>query len=177
VGLVSSGDVDPVSAETFASLSQIIVAEGGSIVVQEHDRLLQQTTFTSFLPTVPSPTLAYAQQVEADGFHLMTSPSSNWSEMITGLGATGVAAIVACVGDRVQQGHPLIPVLQVGRDSAENRLQRSDFDWMLSSTAKNNARDILELLAKTLSQTYVPSTHANANVGFQITRGLFGVSL
>ena len=58
-------------------------------------------------------TLAHGQAPAAAGLHVMEAPTSDPTEYVTGLGATGVEVMLAHVGARPLQSHRLIPFLQV----------------------------------------------------------------
>ena len=78
--------------------------------------------------------------------------------------------IIAFVGDRSRQGHPLVPMIQVGATSAV-----ADVD--LSAELPDLAEQILSLLPRVVSGDYVPAAIRLGNTDFQMTRGLLGVSL
>lgn len=78
-----------------------------------------------------SPTLTYAQIPMKNGFHIMETPTNNWSECLTGLGATGVELMIffteSCIFNKNLfyfknykvkiigsfPSHPMIPLIQV----------------------------------------------------------------
>ena len=43
----------------------------------------------------------------------METPTEDWLESLTGLGATGIDLVLAYTDTHPQQTHPMIPVLQV----------------------------------------------------------------
>jgi hypothetical protein len=81
-----------------------------------------------------------------------------------------VDAIIALVGERARQGHPLVPMIQVGATSAT-----TDVD--LSAELPDLAEQILALLPRVVSGDYIPAAIRLGNTDFQMTRGLLGVSL
>ena len=105
----------------------------------------------------------------------MQTPSPHWTETLTGLGATGVEVVLAWVGPGrpMLPGHPLIPVLQVGEATSET----ADLDLTLTGDSNHWSHHLLNHLLNTLSRRYLPAANRQANVDFQITRGLLGVSL
>ena len=81
--------------------------------------------------------------------------------------------IVAHIGDRPLRGHPMIPVLQVSGDVGVAERFGADLDLVLTGERALSA--LLERIAETASGRYEPRL-AGA-VGFQLTRGLLGISL
>jgi hypothetical protein len=79
--------------------------------------------------------------------------------------------VLAWAGNRPLPGHPLIPVLQVSDDPA------ADLDLTLTGPSNSWSHQLLDLLVQTLSRQYIPAANRQANVDFQITRGVLGVSL
>jgi hypothetical protein len=104
----------------------------------------------------------------------MECPSDHWVETLTGLGATGAEIALAFTADRILQGHPLIPVLQV-TDNA--RLSVEDVDLVLSSAEVASVTNaIYSLLLNTAEGNYTVRAWQRRNADFQVTRGLYGVS-
>ena len=174
IGLVTSGDIPDTVAQSLAALSRMIVSAGGSIILTQHDSLLASAAYRQEVlgAQTAEVTLNYAQHPAQAGLHVMETPSVHWSETLTGLGATGVELILAYSGERVLQGHPMIPVLYLSDnprlEDADLILRGDSIDWPLQ---------ILASIASVLSRQYQPKLNALGNVDFQITRGLLGVSL
>lgn len=177
LGLVSDGQLSERAAEQLATLAGWIASAGGVVVVPEEDGLLGQAAFLGGLglPSGAGPTLGYAHRAVGGGLHVMERPSVHWSETLTGLGATGVEVVLAVVGKRPRPGHPFIPVLQVGEETAGTADILLDLDIVLKG--ERDGRRLLGLLIETLSGGYRPILNRQENVDFQITRGLLGVSL
>ena len=180
VGLLASGP--PVPERGTLALAQLaggIVQSGGTVVVPENSSFVRSTIFWKELletPAPPSqPTLAYGQSIVRPGLHIMETPTDHGVETLTGLGATGVDVMIAFVAEGAIQGHPMIPVLQIGSRSQSDDL---DLGLNLSETrAEALAEQVLALLLQTAARAYVPKLFAQGNTDFQITRGLLGVSL
>ena len=103
----------------------------------------------------------------------MQTPTEHPVETLTGLGATGVEVMLACIAKAVWQSHPMVPLIQV---SATELSQ--DLDLVLTSNdADQAASDLLAVIVRVLSRQYVPKLFAQGNTDFQMTRGLLGVSL
>jgi len=151
LGVLTAGELPPTTIETLADLTLTVVNSGGSVVMGQHDALLRSPGYlnTLFTTATLSPTLDYAQRMQRAGFHIMQSAVDQWSETLSGIGATGVDVVVAL--SSVAQNlpaHPFIPTL------ATPSLER-----------------ILRVLAG--DEILPPST----NTQFQITRGGYGVSM
>jgi hypothetical protein len=179
LGLVTNGPLSETATGAAARLAQWIVTAGGRIVLPIHDNLLRRPAFQAYLglPSEPKPTLAFAQGMAQAGLHIMQTPSPHWVETLTGLGATGVEVVLALVGSRPLPGHPLVPVVEVAEESAAAASHVADLDAVLSGASQLWANQLLDLLLRTLAQTYAPAANRQQNVGFQITRGVLGVSL
>ncbi|MCL4267723.1 MAG: UxaA family hydrolase [Anaerolineae bacterium] len=183
LGLVSEARVADTAVTALAKLVQWIVSAGGVVVIPAHDPLLRQPVFLNLLGLPPDtqPSLAFAQQPALAGCHVMQTPSAHWAETLTGVGATGVEVILALMGSQPGAtlgsplpGHPLIPLLQVAEGEAG---KITDLDAVLVGPEEAWANQLLDLLRRTLSQTMIPAANRQGNVDFQITRGMFGVSL
>ena len=179
VGLMSDGEVEPSAATALASLSQIIVAQGGTVVVPDKLGPVNDANYNNaILPQgVPSTSLAYAQRAENAGFHIMEAPSAHWVETLSGLGATGVDVVLAYAGQYPLQTHPLVPVLQITANQALQSPYGADFDLILNGSATDNVTQILTLLEALVNKEHSPHLYNLGNVDFQITRGLLGLSL
>ena len=183
VALLNSGDLSPEAATQLGRLAAGIVAGGGAVVVPENAGLLSSSAFLA--ETVGAgphlPTLAYGQALadaaDSSGFHVMEAPTSHWAETLTGLGGTGVEAVLAYVGGHPVEGHPLLPVLQVsGEESVEQRYA-ADMDAVLGDDPAGWAQEMADLLAATLGRVHRPKAAQMGNIDFQFTRGLLGVSM
>jgi altronate dehydratase len=139
-----------------------IVNNGGSAVMAENS--------AQACGIEPRPTIGYGESPCTPGWHVMETPTKHFVEILTGLGATGVDVIVAFVGEQSRQGHPLVPMVQVGATSAT-----ADVD--LSAEHGDFAAELLSLLRRVVSGDYVPKATELGNTDFQMTRGLLGVSL
>ena len=183
LGLVSAGKPSADVADSFARLSQWIVAAGGSVVVPESGGLLAAAEFTNRLfgsDEAPKPTLAQGQPISAAGFHIMETPVEHWVETITGMGATGVALFLSYAAEHPMQGHPLIPLLQVAeKDSRVGTVYADDLDLLLAEPEDPEAwpNQLLHIVLDVASRRYSPRSVSQGNTDFQLTRGLLGVSL
>lgn len=170
IALMTNAPLSAPMIDAYTDLTQMIVACGGTVVLHEHDQLLT-TAYTEQLGIERiKPTLAYAQSFNVAGLHIMAMPTHDWSEILTGLGSSGVEVMVNYTGEQPMPGHPMIPVLQI-----------SDLSTSVDLYAQETDGDLLErlltLIVSTLSRQYVPISTRTGNINFQITRGLLGVSL
>ncbi len=179
VGLLSSGPLPQEAVETMEQLVRWIAGTGGLVVIPAEDNLLATPTFVDggLVGIEPRISLANGELAPGPGLHIMETQSENWTEILTGLGATGVELIIAHVGDHPQQGHPLVPLVQISSVEHVQNAYASDIDLALTGEATNWAARALELIAKTASRRYEPRARAQGNANFQFTRGLLGVSM
>ena len=171
----------PVSATTVAALAQIartIVSAGGSVLLPESDPLLANQGFlTATLGhTALHATLAYGQPITEPGFHIVASETSHWVENLTGLGGCGTHAILAVVSEHAQQGHPLVPVIQVAEPHQRGTLPGEDIDLFLVGETAADEAAMVRLLVAVTQQAHAPVAMAQGFVDFQLTRGLLGIT-
>jgi len=178
LGLVTEGVLTDAIVHHMASLTRMIVAAGGSVVIAENDPLLLHPIFADeVLGNQPAkPTLDYAQVMNQPGFHVMFMTTRQWSEMLTGIGAAGVELILAHVSDHPMSGHPLLPVLQVTANPDISPAYETDLDAVLTES-DDWTQQLLDLVVDTLARRYSPRLSQSGDTQFQITRGLLGVSL
>ncbi len=174
IGLSSVGPLAKESAQAFALLVRHLIEHGASVVVAKNASLLQDVNFISSIASDLTPTLAYAQRFQTPGLHVMDCPTDHWVETTTGLGASGVELVLVFTSDRVLQGHPLLPVLQI---TESTKLPAEDVDLHLASgTSTERARLLFDLLLRTAEGRHVAASSQRNNLDFQVSRGRFGVS-
>jgi altronate dehydratase len=173
LGLLSAGELTPELGAALAQITRTIVAAGGTVVVSQAASLLQSPAYLAATlgGQPPAPSLAYGQTASAPGFYIMDTPSGHWVEILTGLGATGVEVLLAAPGAHPAQGHPMIPMLQLGAATG------AGFDWVSGGEAGYWAGELLELVADLASRRYTPARFALGDVDFQLTRGLLGLTV
>lgn len=178
LGLLSAGVPGASSAKAFAQVARAILAAGGSVVLPEGDPLLARPEFCeALLGTVrPHATLAYGQPFAEPGLHLMQTDSDHWVENLTGLGAAGVHVFLGLAGNSSQQGHPMLPVLQVAERGTLPEGATKDIDAILQGEIAEDAAMLLRRVVETARGDYLPSANAGGFVDFQFARGLLGVS-
>jgi hypothetical protein len=182
LGLAAAGPVPETTAHALAELTAGIIASGGSVILPRSASLTGNPAFLEALGLEAplADTLAYGQVGRHPGMHLMATPTAPLIEALTGLGGTGVHLILAHVADAPVQGHPLIPTLQVATAGSRAAAFAGDLDFVIDSGTADTGRIRDELLGRirdTLAQDYAPRAWARGHTGFQLTRGLLGVSL
>ena len=178
MGLLGTAPVSPAGAAALARVAQVILTAGGSVLLPEGDALLVMADFRAGLPGPDAlrATLAYGQPVTVRGLHLVQTDSDHWVENLAGLGACGVQVFLGLVADTPQQGHPMLPVLQVAERGVLPVAAEGDVDLMLTGEAGTDAAALLRLLADTLQGACTPVAAAGGFTDFQLSRGLLGVS-
>jgi altronate dehydratase len=179
LGLLDHGPVAQPVARAWARLVQVVVGAGGTVVVPENAGVLSVEAFRTGTigERAVMPSLAYGERMVEQGFHIMETPTAHWVETLTGLGATGVEMVLAHVGQHPQQGHPLVPVLQVTAEEAVETNYGDDLDLVLGGDPAHWTAELLQLVAQVASRAYRPKLARQGNIDFQLTRGLLGVSL
>lgn len=144
VGFASAGGSLP---ESFMLIARSLAAAGALAVIPEFD--------------LESATIDYGQPALSHGFHTMRTPTDHFVEIISGLGATGVELILVWTPDTAVQGHPFVPVYQIGPAGADLR--------------ESSPEAIIALILRAASGEQAPALASHSD--FQITRGLEGLSL
>jgi len=178
VGFLTVDPLDSAVVDSLVVLFGKILAAGGTTLVPEGDPLLADPRFVGAVldRTAPHATLAYGQPFTEPGFHLVATDTDHWVENLTGLGACGAHVFLGCVGDTPQQGHPLLPVIQIAGPAARGLLAADDVDLILTADSDENDQLLEALLLATARRTHTPAATAGGFVDFQLSRGLLGVS-
>lgn len=182
LGLTALGPVPELPARTLGRLAAHLAGSGGTVVVPRNAPLLAAAAFRTELGLGEStpPSLDYGQVASIPGLHVMATPGAQYVEALTGLGGTGVHAILSHVTGPVMQGHPMIPTVQIATGPHGADGGSADFDFVFDprQCAADEACDQLrELLRQTVNSAYRPRAWARGLTDFQLTRGLTGVSL
>ena len=178
LGLMTDGPIAPGTAEAFGTLTQMIVAAGGSVLIPATEALLINPVYRSRTlgHTQPIPSLAYGQPLQKAGFHIVGTESQHWVENLTGLGGCGAQVVLGLVGNNARQGHPFVPVIQVAAASAQTQIAAQDIDAFLSGNAEQDLAVMLDLVVATAGGTRQTAAVSQGMTDFQLTRGLLGVS-
>jgi len=178
IGLLSAAPLGKAGASALARVARAILEAGGSVLVPEGDPLLASADFRLKLlgNSAPHATLAYGQPFTTAGLHVVQTDSDHWVENLAGLGACGAHGFVGLVGDSSQQGHPMLPVLQVAERAVLPAAAAQDVDVILNGDPLVDEAVLLRVLADALQGDYTPAATAGGFVDFQLSRGLLGVS-
>ncbi|MDA1276117.1 MAG: UxaA family hydrolase [Verrucomicrobia bacterium] len=184
IGLTASTRIPNVVSMAVAKLAVWIVSSGGVVVIPSASALVGPQSCLEVLTGFarPDPSISYGEVFQKRGLHLMESPTDHHVEILTGLGATGVETIVSVGGNTALQGHPMIPVLQIGVGSDKENVSRMqvDWDWVVdvhNGNASEIAEDLLQRIIRVAGREYRPKALIQGNTDFQMTRGWLGVSL
>ena len=180
LGLLATAPVPAAAASALAVVAANVAAAGGTVVAAQSGFLLHTPAFvdgTLAEPAALEPTLAYSHRAVMPGFHIMATPTDHPVEILTGLGATGLDAVVAYAGAHPLQGHPLIPVLEIATTADCPPDMAGDLDLVLDGDPQQWPDQILARLGELAAHHYVPTRLSQGNIDFQITRGLMGISL
>ncbi len=176
LGLASEGTLPAGAARQLAELTRHLVASGTTVIVPQSTGLLESDTYVggTLENITPSPTIGYGQSPDRSGFHVMACPTDHWVETLTGLGGTGVDLVLALAGEHPLQGHPLVPVLQVGVGECAV-VYEDDVDLAIGEDT--TWEDLIGLVLRVASRRTVPKALSRKLFDFQFTRGLLGVSM
>ena len=177
LGLDAAGPLPDEAAGSLAELTAIVVGAGGTVVIPETASLLRSQVYLEGTVGEARNTLAYGQVARKPGFHVMEAPTNNPAETATGLGATGIEVMLAHVSGRPLQAHRMIPLLQVSADTETPQSYGEDLDLILDGDPSGWTHDLLGSVLAVASRRYTPRLYAQGNTGFQLTRGLLGVSM
>ncbi len=178
LGVISAAPVNANTARTLATVLRLIVRDGGSVLLAESDPLLANATFRDALlgQTPVHATLAYGQPIPAPGFHVVASETDHWVENLTGFGGSGAHLALTIVGEHAQQGHPLLPVIQIAEPKQRGVVPADDIDLFLAGDEAADENTIIRLLVSVAERQHVPTATAQGFVDFQLTRGLLGLT-
>lgn len=179
VGLLSAGPIEPATAASFAGLVQAVLAAGGSVVVPEGDGLWTAADFAAAVvgpATAPRPTLAYGEPLRHAGLHVVATDTDHWVENLAGLGACGAQVFVGLVGATPQQGHPLVPLIQIAQPGTLAAAARDDVDVVLTGDTVVDQPTLTAWIEAVAGGARTPVAVAGGFVDFQLSRGLLGVS-
>ena len=178
VGLLSASPVAQIGADVFARVARAILAEGGTVLVPESDPLLASREFRDLIlgATTPRSTLAYGQPCAKAGLHIVATETDHWVENLAGLGGCGAHIFLGLVSDSPQQGHPMLPLLQVAAPRALMAGAVQDVDIELSDDVVADVATLLRRLCAIASGEFPTRASSGGFVDFQLSRGLLGVS-
>jgi altronate dehydratase len=178
IGVLSTGPFTRSTARALVDVVNDVIATGGSILLPESDALLGDPVFRPALlgDAAPHPTLAYGQPRQHPGLHIVASETDHAVENITGFGGNGAHLVLMIVGDHAQQGHPLLPVIQVAELHRRGMLPADDIDVFLTGDAGADSATLIQWLVAVAQRERIPVANAQGFVDFQLTRGLLGLT-
>jgi len=175
------------TARAMAAVARLVIDAGGLVVLPMISELTRNHIFlgevlepSAFAKEV-KPTIAYAQRPKNQGLHIMETLSDNWTEMMTGLGGTGVEiALVVSEGKYLTQplvSHPMINLIKVANphSSVLGVETYEDFDAVLSSDYGKWGEELQTALLDVASGK--KRVKNSENIDFQISRGPTGISV
>jgi altronate dehydratase len=115
-------------------------------------------------------TLYYGERFSAQGSYRMECPTDDDLEILTGLGATGVQMILY-YAISLLPGNPLVPTIRLGSAPGADLLVSPD------DSADSIVAGVLALMREVRPGKKITTAEATRNIGFQITRGVEGISL
>ena len=178
IGFQTAAPVRPATSTAWAAIARSVLAAGGSILVPEADPLLASPAFATGLlgGRTPRATLAYGQPLAARGLHVVATETSHWAENLAGLGGCGAHVFLTVVADQIDEGHPLLPVLQFSEAGAGREPATEDVDGRLPNDAAAAEALVRGRLVEVVGHRYIPRSAALGLTHFQLTRGLLGIS-
>ena len=93
-----------------------LLAAGAQLVMPAADALLELQAFRMALGLdhAPRASSGYGAEVRGAGLHLMHCPTSDFVEVLSGLGATGIQACLVAGGPQPPARHPFLPCVGIG---------------------------------------------------------------
>lgn len=179
LALMSVSAANAPTAQALSQLATNVLDGGGSVLLPESDPLLANAVFRDKLlkDIAPYATLANGEALKTPGLHVVQTDSDHWVENLTSLGACGSHLVVGLVENTPQQGHPLIPVLQLAEPNVLPVGSHRDVDAILAGEDHGAIHaQIKTLLQDTLNQSHTAIANQTGFVDFQFARGPLGVS-
>ena len=179
VGFLSTGNMTQEVAQMMECIVRWIAGSGGLVVIPQSDKLLKTGEFIDggLVGIEPRASLAYGENCDSAGLHIMETPTEHWTEILTGMAATGVEIIMAHIGDHPQMGHPLVPLLQISTSEMVKNSYSKDVDLLLQGKSNDWPTRVLDLLVRSASRRYEACASRYGNFDFQFTRGVLGISM
>src|SRR5688572_12922372 len=136
------------AADVFSRVARAVLTFGGSVLLPESDPLLatEAVRTSLFGHHPPRATLAYGQPLTEAGLHVVATESDHWVENLAALGGSGAHVFLGLAGAAPQQGHPMLPLLQVAERGALTGKAAEDIDVVLSGDVAADASTLLRHL-------------------------------
>ena len=180
IGLMTQGSISEITARALAGLIRDLVVSGSTIVVPENASIVDSTVFMERLLTDEqswSVNLDYGAHPSSNGCFVMATPTTSTTEILTGLGGTGVEIILMYTNGMPVASHPLVPVLQFSDQNEYSDKFIDDLDFVLPQLMDKPSDFLMTKIEHTITRRHIPKLHHRGYSNFQVTRGTVGVSL
>ena len=180
IGLMTQGSISEITARALAGLIRDLVVSGSTIVVPENASIVDSTVFMEQLLTDEqswSVNLDYGTHPSSNGCFVMATPTTSTTEILTGLGGTGVEIILMYTNGMPVASHPLVPVLQFSDQNEYSDKFFDDLDFVLPQLMDKPSDFLMTKIEHTITRRHIPKLHHRGYSNFQVTRGTLGVSL
>jgi len=180
IGLMTQGSISEITARALAGLIRDLVVSGSTIVVPENASIVDSTVFMERLLTDEqswSVNLDYGAHPSSNGCFVMATPTTSTTEILTGLGGTGVEIILMYTNGMPVASHPLVPVLQFSDKNEYSDKFFDDLDFVLPQLMDKPSDFLMTKIEHTITRRHIPKLHHRGYSNFQVTRGTVGVSL
>ncbi|MGY1836513.1 UxaA family hydrolase [Blastococcus sp. SYSU DS0510] len=176
------GRVPDAAARQLGRLARAAVDAGGSVLLMDGSPLCGSPAFLEALgaPDDVAATLQHGGAPAEPGVHVVAGPGEDWLEASAAFAAGGAAAMVVHVAGITLPGHPFVPVVQVSADPMTLRHRAMDLDAPLEEASADDPGALValaDLVAAAVEHRYEPRAQRSGMVGFQVSRGLLGVSM
>ena len=180
IGLMTQGSISEITARALAGLIRDLVVSGSTIVVPENASIVDSTVFMERLLMDEqswSVNLDYGAHPSSNGCFVMATPTTSTTEILTGLGGTGVEIILMYTNGMPVASHPLVPVLQFSDQNEYSDKFFDDLDFVLPQLMDKPSDFLMTKIEHTITGRHIPKLHHRGYSNFQVTRGTVGVSL
>ena len=180
IGLMTQGSISEITARALAGLIRDLVVSWATIVVAENASIVDSTVFMERLLTDEqswSVNLDYGAHPSSNGCFVMATPTTSTTEILTGLGGTGVEIILMYTNGMPVASHPLVPVLQFSDQNEYSDKFFDDLDFVLPQLMDKPSDFLMTKIEHTITRRHIPKLHHRGYSNFQVTRGTVGVSL
>ena len=180
IGLMTQGSISGITARALAGLIRDLVVSGSTIVVPENASIVDSTVFMERLLIDEqswSVNLDYGAHPSSNGCFVMATPTTSTTEILTGLGGTGVEIILMYTNGMPVASHPLVPVLQFSDQNEYSDKFFDDLDFVLPQLMDKPSDFLMTKIEHTITRRHIPKLHHRGYSNFQVTRGTVGVSL
>lgn len=177
LGLHAVGPVPDAAAAPLARLARATVDAGGTVLLMEGTPLTENPGFRDVLglPDRPPVTLRHGDAPTRPGLHVVAGPGEDWLEACVALVSGAAGVVLVHVAGATLPGHPFVPVVQVSADPGTARRAGEDLDATLATD--HDPRALAELVVAAAEGRYEPRADRSGLVGFQVSRGMLGVSM